>query len=562
MEVAIFMCASVILKPGIGLLYTYICGDASDVERDESWNISQGIVSLMALAAVVLWVVPGEDIYGVNPAFMLALVLILYAVYRTGAVYGCGMAAVAGSIVSVKLNDSRWLMWMLLVTLVMLIGRALTGRRKVSASLFYVLGCVLASVADGTVLWNGSGREIAFYYINIAVPVVLFACIPGALLGAMDEETDPACLQAAAAEINRLTACKIEDMANVFRRLDYTFAGSDEPAISLGQIGELVDGFRRQIDLIGEAREISDEKLLGQIRSLGMDEVRVTASMDSGNRSRYYVAGRTSGQGMVLSRQVADVLSGYFRKNIRAGMDSPSLFFDEYRSAVYEEAARYKGRYHVRRIKKYGSPVSGDNFSVKEYEDGRLVMMLSDGMGSGSLASCESCMMLDTMEELLEAGFAPEYSIAFANRCMSRRNKGRIFTTFDMVVIDMYDGTMRSFKQGASVTYVIRPGDDGNEVRQITSTTLPVGVLDDAECDMADVKLAAGDAVVMVSDGLSDMDVSDHMQDVLKGIRVGDSRRMVDDILGAMIGQGDVSLRDDVTVMAAVISGSEKSSAA
>ena len=105
---------------------------------------------------------------------------------------------------------------------------------------------------------------------------------------------------------------------------------------------------------------------------------------------------------MVLSRQVADVLSGYFRKNIRAGMDSPSLFFDEYRSAVYEEAARYKGRYHVRRIKKYGSPVSGDNFSVKEYEDGRLVMMLSDGMGSGSLASCESCMMLDTMEELLK----------------------------------------------------------------------------------------------------------------------------------------------------------------
>ena len=83
-------------------------------------------------------------------------------------------------------------------------------------------------------------------------------------------------------------------------------------------------------------------------------------------------------------------------------MDSPSLFFDEYRSAVYEEAARYKGRYHVRRIKKYGSPVSGDNFSVKEYEDGRLVMMLSDGMGSGSLASCESCMMLDTMEELLK----------------------------------------------------------------------------------------------------------------------------------------------------------------
>ncbi|MFR5029129.1 MAG: hypothetical protein ACLTDF_10495 [Coprococcus sp.] len=82
---------------------------------------------------------------------------------------------------------------------------------------------------------------------------------------------------------------------------------------------------------------------------------------------------------MVLSRQVADVLSGYFRKNIRAGMDSPSLFFDEYRSAVYEEAARYKGRYHVKDKEIWLSGVR-DNFSVKEYEDGRLVMMLSDGM--------------------------------------------------------------------------------------------------------------------------------------------------------------------------------------
>lgn len=49
---------------------------------------------------------------------------------------------------------------------------------------------------------------------------------------------------------------------------------------------------------------------------------------------------------------------------------------------VFEECAKYRCTYFVRRIKKYGSNVSGDNFSVKEHEDGRLIMMISDGMGA------------------------------------------------------------------------------------------------------------------------------------------------------------------------------------
>lgn len=295
--------------------------------------------------------------------------------------------------------------------------------------------------------------------------------------GKSADDISPACLQAAATEISRMTSSKMEDMANTFRRLDYTFAGSEDPGISLSQVGELVDGFRRQIERIGEAREVSDEKLLGQMRELGMEDVRVTELTDDSGRNRFYVVGRTTGQGMVLSRQVAVTLSRYFGRNIRVGMNSPSLFFDDYRMAAYEESAAYRGMYHVRRIRKYGSPVSGDNFSVKEYEDGRLVMMLSDGMGSGSLASCESCMMLDTMEEMLEAGFPPEYSIAFANRCMSKKNQGRTFTTFDMVVIDMYDGSMTSFKQGASLTYVVHPGEKVIRWRSYRAQRFQLGCL-------------------------------------------------------------------------------------
>lgn len=75
-------------------------------------------------------------------------------------------------------------------------------------------------------------------------------------------------------------------------------------------------------------------------------------------------------------------------------------------------------------------------------------MMISDGMGSGSLASCESTLMIDTMEELLDAGFDPSYGITFSNDCISAKNSGRCFTTFDMGIIDLYSGELTQYKQG------------------------------------------------------------------------------------------------------------------
>ena len=583
----VYVCAFYILKPGILAVTSRVSG--GDWKREAGiagYDTNQCIVSIMAICAILLWHIPDDIVGGIAPSLMAALLMLLYVVYRSGASYGCGLAAAAGGILSVKTGNMGWIPWMLLVTVVMLIGRALSGHRRIPACIFYVLGAVLAAIAAGPgFICNaeighamGEGRLLQRYgtfdwttlttydiivcCVNLGLPVMLFVAVPGSLLGKSADDISPACLQAAATEISRMTSSKMEDMANTFRRLDYTFAGSEDPGISLSQVGELVDGFRRQIERIGEAREVSDEKLLGQMRELGMEDVRVTELTDDSGRNRFYVVGRTTGQGMVLSRQVAVTLSRYFGRNIRVGMNSPSLFFDDYRMAAYEESAAYRGMYHVRRIRKYGSPVSGDNFSVKEYEDGRLVMMLSDGMGSGSLASCESCMMLDTMEEMLEAGFPPEYSIAFANRCMSKKNQGRTFTTFDMVVIDMYDGSMTSFKQGASLTYVVHPGEKGNSVEVISSTTLPVGVLDEADCDIADINLSAGDAVVMVSDGISDMDTDGVMNRLLGNIHIGDSRKLVDEIVGKMLGQEDISPRDDVTVMAAVIGRSEKSGAA
>lgn len=557
-ETVTALCLMNILRPALLRLGGDSRKSGGRMEADGSANDTNAlIISLLGLSTMTLWIIPSDVYEGLSPAAVVSLAMVIYVVHRTGAAYGFGMAVVAGGILSVMEGRAEWLLQVLLISLVMLVGRALAGKRRLYTLLFYAVGAACVVVSGGMEVLYMSTAGAAMYLLNLTLPAVIFALIPPKLLGAVNESAGGMYMQAAATEMNRLAASKMEDMANTFRRLDYTFSGVDEPTISLSQVGELMDGFRQQITKIGEAREVTDERLVVRLKALGMEDITITICSEKNGRDRYYVAGRTASEGMVLSRQVAEVLGRYFGKNIRVGMNSPSLFFDEYRTAVYEESAMYRGRYHVRRLKKQGSPVSGDNFSIKEYEDGRLVMMLSDGMGSGSLASCESCLMLDTMEELLEAGFEPCYSVSFANDCLSRRNMGRTFTTFDMVIIDMYDGTMRSYKQGASATYILRPTGNGNTVEEITSTSLPIGVMENADCDIADGRLNDGDALVMLSDGISGMDMDDRLKRVLEELSVGDSRRMVDELLARMLGHESAVMMDDVTVMAVVVSKSE-----
>lgn len=65
---------------------------------------------------------------------------------------------------------------------------------------------------------------------------------------------------------------------------------------------------------------------------------------------------------------------------------------------TYEEEPRFQAIYGVARMVKDGAAVSGDNFSFLEPESGKMVMCLSDGMGSGSLACKESEMVIELVE--------------------------------------------------------------------------------------------------------------------------------------------------------------------
>ena len=200
---------------------------------------------------------------------------------------------------------------------------------------------------------------------------------------------------------------------------------------------------------------------------------------------------------------------------------------------------------------KDGNPVSGDGYSVTGF-GARALVSLCDGSGSGRPASRLSRAALSIIEDQYKAGFDAAEGVDSVNSFLSSR-PGEEFGAMDVLGIDLVTGETDIIKAGTPPTLVMR----GETVTVIGGSSLPVGALDNASYSLARRRLEAGDCIVMVTDGVSD---------VLKDLPAAASaafgpnvRRMAESILAAACGQG---CRDDMSVLVVrLVRSSEKTDA-
>ena len=102
---------------------------------------------------------------------------------------------------------------------------------------------------------------------------------------------------------------------------------------------------------------------------------------------------------------------------------------------------------------KDNSPVSGDSILQIRLNDGKYLIALSDGMGSGPEARKSSQIAIKMLERLLMSGFDKDTSIDLINTTIMNVNE-EIFATLDIAIIDLYNGKIEFIKNGACPTYV------------------------------------------------------------------------------------------------------------
>ena len=202
---------------------------------------------------------------------------------------------------------------------------------------------------------------------------------------------------------------------------------------------------------------------------------------------------------------------------------------------------------------KENESVSGDNFSQFEMDKSGLVMMISDGMGSGEKACADSLRVLDLMERMLSAGFSGESAVQMVNTSLSMGGAESNMSTLDVCFLNLYEGTMELTKVGAASTYLKRD----NMVEQISSHNLPLGVFGKLEPEVTTRKLIDGDYIIMVSDGVLDglsQGIGEEvLSEVISRITLENPAEIAGYLLNYVIRSCKGAIRDDMTVLVAGI---------
>lgn len=139
----------------------------------------------------------------------------------------------------------------------------------------------------------------------------------------------------------------------------------------------------------------------------------------------------------------------------------------------------------------------GDHFRYFNDGMGRMITVLSDGMGTGGRAAVDGGMTVSIMSKLIKAGLGFDCSLKVVNSALLVKSGDESLATLDVVSVDLYSGDTDFMKAGAALSFIRKDGD----MYRVETPSLPVGILPEIEFTYTEDTLSEGDIIVMVSDG-------------------------------------------------------------
>ena len=204
------------------------------------------------------------------------------------------------------------------------------------------------------------------------------------------------------------------------------------------------------------------------------------------------------------------------------------------------------------KVTKDGSSVSGDCSLQMKLKDGKYLLAISDGMGTGRKARQSSKLAINTLEEMLSGGFDSNDTINIINDTVNFGTDSEMYATLDFAILDLYTGSAKIAKSAACNTYI----KNKKNVKIISGKSMPVGVIDKMELDTRDIDVSDGDIIVMCSDGLleSQDDIKkDWIEEYLRNISTTNVQKVADLIVAEAVDNSFGIARDDITVIVAKV---------
>ncbi|MDO4337945.1 MAG: SpoIIE family protein phosphatase [Eubacteriales bacterium] len=269
-----------------------------------------------------------------------------------------------------------------------------------------------------------------------------------------------------------------------------------------------------------------------------------------GRRQVFLTMRARSGQCISMT-EVAQILSEVCGSAMTPAGGSRCIVNGDFHTVHFVEDVSYQVMYGVAKLTREEEKVSGDNYVCRQEEEGRFVMCLSDGMGSGMEACRESEVVVELLEQFLDSGFSQETAARMVNSALILKGREGMFSTVDICAVDLYTGICNFLKAGAAATFIKRD----HWVEAISSQSLAAGLVQQLDFETSSRKLYHGDYLIMMTDGVLDALPMEREEETMKEIIMDISEETPKEIsrgiLERVLGYSDYRAKDDMTVLVA-----------
>ncbi|NLY42532.1 MAG: stage II sporulation protein E [Clostridiaceae bacterium] len=320
-------------------------------------------------------------------------------------------------------------------------------------------------------------------------------------------------------------------------------------------VSKIISNLANEITMDLQFDENMEQELLIELDKAGIPVYDVSVLENANHKYEVEVVLKACGGVRKCMKNIAPIISKVIgRKMVKVDSICGANSTPSRCTVKYIEEECFQVSTGVARAKKDGQQECGDNYTFIRLNDGKYVLALSDGMGSGRKASRESSATIALLEQFLDSGFDKDTAVKLINSVLVLKSPDESFATIDLSVLDLYTGNIEFIKVGAASTFIKRK----EKIEVVKSTSLPIGILNNIDMELSSKRLDEGDYVIMMTDGVLDsredsIKKEEWVKEALSNMNTANPQVMADQLLKMAIENYGNRVKDDMTVMVAKV---------
>ena len=180
--------------------------------------------------------------------------------------------------------------------------------------------------------------------------------------------------------------------------------------------------------------------------------------------------------------------------------------------------------------------------------NGRQIVIISDGMGTGGRAAVDGAMACGIMSRLIEAGIGFDAAVKIVNSALIVKCGDESLSTMDIAALDLFNGSAEFMKAGAPESILRKEG----KASVIDMPSLPIGILNDAGLAKSSDSLSDGDMLIMLSDGALSSGI-DWVIEEIENFNGNIPQELAETIVSQAIALRSDGHDDDITVVVTML---------